>query len=68
MIIAKIEKMKAYTGIAKADPDSRMPRRFAAQTSTMMPIENHTGWSPTIWIAEPMLATPAAVETATVRM
>ena len=45
-----------------------MPRRFAAQTSTMMPTENHTGWSPTIWIAEPMLATPAAVETATVRM
>ena len=34
----------------------------------MMAMENHTGWSPTTGIAEPMLATPAAVDTATVRM
>ena len=69
MIIAKIEKMKAYTGIANAEPDSRMPAQVQPrETSTMMPTENHTGWSPTTGIAEPMLATPAAVETATVRM
>ena len=45
-----------------------MPRRFSALTSTMIPTENHTGWSPTTWTADPMFATPAAVETATVRM
>ncbi len=45
-----------------------MPRRFAAVTSTTIRIENATGWSPTTGMAEPTLATPDAVETATVRM
>ena len=65
---AYMETMNAYTGIANAAPDSRMPRRFSAHTTAMMPSENHTGWSATMLIAEPMFATPAAVDTATVRM
>ena len=49
-------------------PDSFIPRRFKAEISTMIPTQNHTGCSPTTGIAEPMLATTAAVDTATVRM
>ena len=64
---AYIEKMNAYTGTANADPDSFIPRRFNPEISTMIPTENHTGCSPTTGIADPMLATPAAVDTATVR-
>ena len=67
-IMPSIEAMKMYTGMAKASPDSLTPRRFAAVTRTTMMIENSTGCSPTNGMAEPMLATPAAVETATVRM
>ena len=60
--------MNAYTGMAKALPDSRMPRRFSAVMTTMIPTAHSTGLRPTTPTAEPMLATPDAVETATVRM
>ena len=60
--------MNTYTGIANAAPASLSPRRFAAVTSTMMPTLNATACSPTTGMADPMLATPAAVDTATVRM
>lgn len=62
-----MEKMNAHTGIANADPDARIPRRCNPEISTMTPRENHTGCSPTNGIADPILATPAAVDTATVR-
>ena len=49
-------------------PDSRIPRRFARRHHAMMITENATGCRPTNGMAEPMLATPEAVDTATVRM
>ena len=54
--------------MANAVPDSRMPRRFNAVMTTMIPTAHSTGCRPTTPTAEPMLATPEAVETATVRM
>ncbi len=68
MIIAMIATTNAYTGTANALPDSRMPRRFSAVTTMMIAMENSTGCAPTTPIADPMLATPEAVDTATVRM
>lgn len=65
--IAKTPIMNAYVGKANAVPDSRMPRRLAAATNTTVPTANTTLWSAMNGIAEPMLAIPAEIETATVR-
>ncbi len=61
-------KMNIYVGIAKMVPDSRMPRRLRR---VMMPTTT-TAISTLRWrssgIADVMAKTPAAIDTATVRM
>ena len=65
-IIAPMPIMNAYTGMAKAVPDSRIPRRFTAVSSTIAPTANDTLCSATSGTSAPMLAAAAEIDTATV--
>jgi hypothetical protein len=53
-------------GIANAVPDSRIPRRFAAVSSTMATTAKRTLCSAMNGTAEPMLDIAEAIDTATV--
>ncbi len=53
--------------MAKASPDSRMPRRFIDISNTMASTANNTLCWATSGTAEPMLDMAADIETATVR-
>src|ERR1700742_1217375 len=57
--------MKPYVGIANAAPDSLMPRRLATVSSAITARQNSGVWAPMNGIAEPMLAMPEDVDTAT---
>ena len=54
--------------MANAAPDSRMPRRFSAVSSTIAPTANGTLCSATNGTSAPMFATAAEIDTATVSM
>jgi hypothetical protein len=58
--------MNAYTGTANAAPDSRMPRRFTAVSSTIAPTANHALCSATNGTSAPTFAAAAEIDTATV--
>jgi hypothetical protein len=58
--------MKPYVGIANATPDSRIPRRFIDVSTAIATTEMATLWWATHGTTEPRLATPEAVDTATV--
>ena len=53
-------------GIAKAAPDSRIPRRFTAVSSTIATTANCTLCVATYGISAPMFAAAAEIDTATV--
>ena len=59
-----------YVGTAKIRPDSLIPRRFATLIRAMSPSPRITRWSTKSLNAgiDTMAATPAEIETATVRM
>ena len=63
-----IEAMKRYVGIAKATPDSRIPRRLTSVMTTMIPTAHQAAWSAMTGKTDPRLATAAEMETATVRV
>ena len=58
----------AYVGTANRTPDSRTPRRLTIVSKTMKPSERVTSWPASDGAAEVSARTPAATETATVRM
>jgi hypothetical protein len=66
--IAPKLKMKKYDGSANKDPDSRMPLRFPIVRRATNTRASSTRTEESSGSADVMAATPAAVETATVRM
>lgn len=58
--------MNRYVGAAKARPDSRTPRRFIAVSRPTKTSAISTRYSASSGIAEMMLSTPEATDTATV--
>ena len=54
-------------GIANAVPDSRSPRRLIDVSRTIATTQNHTLWSWTSGMAEPMFSAADAMDTATVK-
>ena len=52
--------------MAKAVPDSRIPRRFNEARTMIAVTANHTLWSSTKGIAEPMFDAADDIDTATV--
>jgi hypothetical protein len=54
--------------MAKMIPDSRTPRRFTIMTRSTNITERSTRWENRAGKAEAIWATPAAIDTATVRM
>src|SRR4051812_48910320 len=64
--MTRMPRMNPYVGIAKAFPDSRMPRRFNAVSTETITMDASTLCSATHGTADPMLATPDEVDTATV--
>ena len=59
---------KAYVGKANSSPDSRTPRRFPSVSTRMQPSESSTWCEASDGATEVSAKTPAATETATVRM
>ena len=66
--IAYMTARKAYVGNANISPDSRTPRRFPRVRTRMQPSESSTRCEPSEGAADVIAKTPAATETATVRM
>jgi len=67
-IMPTMTMMNAYVGMANAVPDSRRPRRLSAARMVTAAIAKGILCSATNGTTEPRLFTPAAVDTATVRM
>ena len=65
--IPTMPRMNAYTGMAKALPDSRTPRRFIAVRKMTSPIATSTSWPRNDGMAVAAFCTPDETETATVR-
>ena len=65
--IPTMPRMNAYTGTAKALPDSRTPRRFIAVRKMTRPMATWTSWPRNDGIAVAAFCTPDETETATVR-
>ena len=61
-----IETMNAYVGIAKIEPDSRTPRRFASVMRRMKMSEISTLYGRSDGSADVMAKTPATTDTDTV--
>ena len=59
--------MKAYTGTAKALPDSRVPRRLIVVSTTTRTTATGISCPRTIGRAAPAFCTPELIDTATVR-
>jgi hypothetical protein len=66
--IANITTTNAYVGIANSTPDSRTPRRLTSVSSAMKARQSVTSCPASDRAAEVRASTPAATETATVRM
>lgn len=66
MTMTAIEPMNTYVGSANARDASRTPRRFITTISNTTPTANSTRQGSSCGIAEMMLSTPDATDTATV--
>ena len=62
----RIAIMKRYVGTAKKVPDSRMPRRLSAVSSTTSPAANVASCPDRMGIAEAAYCAPDEIDTATV--
>jgi hypothetical protein len=66
--VANITNRKPYVGKANTSPDSRTPRRFPSVSTRMNASESSTRCVTSEGATEVSANTPAATETATVRM
>jgi hypothetical protein len=62
-----IATMYRYVGAANSTPASRIPRRLPSVSRAIIPTAQSTRWSWTSGMKLETAATPAAVDTATVR-
>ena len=63
-----LSALVSYHLRADGAPDSRTPRRFTVINSSVAMVQSNTAWGASDGNAEVIAATPAEIETATVRM
>ncbi|TML19775.1 MAG: hypothetical protein E6G32_11465 [Actinobacteria bacterium] len=68
MRTAYIDAMNAYVGSANRSPDSRTPRRLPSVSTRMQASDSSTRYALSDGATDVIANTPAATETATVRM